>query len=86
MSISSRGRIEGEADLADWSASSDRGRAPSPPRRERRSRPTPAEPSAAPCLQPADGERVAALLAELTRGTCQISFLSAGFMLGTADP
>ena len=74
MSVDSRDRTDEEVDSADWSADSDRGRPPSPgrlsrPRRQRQASPQMAD---VPFLQPADEERATSLLAELTRGTCQL--------------
>ena len=60
MSVAPRGRIEGGVDLADWSASSGRGRSPSIPRRERRNMLPPADVAAGTAHLPADEERVLA--------------------------
>ena len=44
--------------------------------------PDPADLAAPPALLPDDGERVVSLLAELTRGTCQIPLLYDGEIYG----
>ena len=58
---------EEEVDLAAWSADES-----SPSRRPRRPRAAAPQAAERPNLPPADQERVASLLAELTRETCQL--------------
>ena len=63
-----------DVDLAaDWSDSAEPDRSPSRSLPRRRNRQGPQQAALAPRLEPADEERVTALLAEMTRETSQIS-------------